>query len=184
MTSKQGCRSPQLFLLLGLYVMLCVIWNHLYNFKNVKSTHGGVLLLVKFKATHLHGCFSGNCANGTKSRKTSHIDFFLSNVPKERFWRNYFSNHIPNCVNKVDSGLCPYSYNIVSDDFIVLERRNGVLVLREKFCDSNTSLDISQNLRTSQKCLTLLPNLFCFHIFNTDWPGNPKYWQTDFTYFY
>ena len=26
------------------YVMLCVIWYHLYNFKNVKNTHGGVLL--------------------------------------------------------------------------------------------------------------------------------------------
>ena len=25
------------------YVMLCVIWYHLYNLKNVKNTHGGVL---------------------------------------------------------------------------------------------------------------------------------------------
>ena len=29
------------------YVILCVIRYHLYNFKNVKNTHGGVLLLVK-----------------------------------------------------------------------------------------------------------------------------------------
>ena len=40
---------------------LCVIWKHLYNFKNVKNTHGGVLLLVTLqtlKVTLLHGCFS------------------------------------------------------------------------------------------------------------------------------
>ena len=41
------------------------------QFKNVKSTHGGVLL----KVTLLHGCFSRflNCANGTKSPKASHL---------------------------------------------------------------------------------------------------------------
>ena len=27
--------------------MFCAICYHLYNFKNVKNTHGGVLLLVK-----------------------------------------------------------------------------------------------------------------------------------------
>ena len=31
------------------YVMRCVIWNHLYNFKIVENTHGGVLLLVKLQ---------------------------------------------------------------------------------------------------------------------------------------
>ena len=44
-----------------LYEMLYTIWYHLYNLKNVKSTHGGVLLLVKLqklKVTFLHGCFS------------------------------------------------------------------------------------------------------------------------------
>ena len=30
----------------GLNVMLCAIWYHLYNLKNVKNTQGGVLLLV------------------------------------------------------------------------------------------------------------------------------------------
>ena len=29
--------------------MRCAIWYHLYNLKNVKNTHGGVLILVKFK---------------------------------------------------------------------------------------------------------------------------------------
>ena len=32
------------------YVMRCAIWYHLYNFKNVKITHGGVLILVKLQA--------------------------------------------------------------------------------------------------------------------------------------
>ena len=42
----------------------------LYNLKNIKSTHGGVL-----KLTLLHGCFSYflNCPNGTKSRNAPHI---------------------------------------------------------------------------------------------------------------
>ena len=57
--------------------MFCAIWYHLYNFKNVKNTYGGVLLLVKLKAkpttllkvTFLHGSFSRflNCTSGTKS---------------------------------------------------------------------------------------------------------------------
>ena len=29
--------------------MLCAIWYHLYNFKNLKNTHGGVLLSVKLQ---------------------------------------------------------------------------------------------------------------------------------------
>ena len=53
------------------YVMFSTICYHLCNLKNVKNTHGGVLLL---KVTLLHGCFSHflNYANGTKSRKASH----------------------------------------------------------------------------------------------------------------
>ena len=35
-------------MLLSRCVMLCAIWYHSYNLKNVKNTHGGVLLLVKF----------------------------------------------------------------------------------------------------------------------------------------
>ena len=35
------------------YVMHCAIWYHLYNFKNVKNTHGGVLLLVKLQVKSL-----------------------------------------------------------------------------------------------------------------------------------
>ena len=32
------------------YVMRSAVWNHLYNLKNVKTTHGGVLILVKLQA--------------------------------------------------------------------------------------------------------------------------------------
>ena len=34
-----------------IYVMLCAIWYHLHNLKNVKNTHAGVLLLVKLQAS-------------------------------------------------------------------------------------------------------------------------------------
>ena len=60
--------------------MLCAIWYHLYNLKNVKNTHGGVLLLVaeacNFKVTLLHGCFPRflNCTNDTKSRNVLLLD--------------------------------------------------------------------------------------------------------------
>ena len=62
--------------------MRYAIWYHLYNLKNVKNTHEGVLLLIKLQAkrlqlkvTLLHGCFSHflNCTNDTKSRKTAHM---------------------------------------------------------------------------------------------------------------
>ena len=32
-------------------VMFCTIWYHWYNLKNVKNTHGGMLLLVKLQAS-------------------------------------------------------------------------------------------------------------------------------------
>ena len=59
--------------------MRCVIWNHLYDLKNVKNTHGGVLLLVKLPGWNFtkssmgvfHAFLIGT--NGIKSRKASHI---------------------------------------------------------------------------------------------------------------
>ena len=46
----------------GSYVMHCAIWYHLNNLKNVKNTHGRVLILVQpatiLKLTLLHECFS------------------------------------------------------------------------------------------------------------------------------
>ena len=44
---------PQQLLLLmfDIYVVRCVIWYHSHNFKNMKNTHGGVLILVKLQAS-------------------------------------------------------------------------------------------------------------------------------------
>ena len=60
--------------------MCCAIWYYLYNLKNVKNIHGGVVLILEkpatlLKVTLLHSCFSRflNCTNDTKLRKTSHI---------------------------------------------------------------------------------------------------------------
>ena len=59
------------------YVMLCPIWHHLYILKNVKNTHGGVLLLVKLQDffNTLPQVFSTflNCTNDTKSCNASHM---------------------------------------------------------------------------------------------------------------
>ena len=58
-------------------VMLCAIWFHLFNLKNVKNNHGGaILLVISLKVSLLHGHFSRflNCANVTKLRKVSHIN--------------------------------------------------------------------------------------------------------------
>ena len=72
--------------------MRCAIWYHFYNLKNVKNTHGGVLILV----TLFHGCLSRffNCTNGTKSRNASHIAYVkpcfhsrvLFNIAQEAFF--------------------------------------------------------------------------------------------------
>ena len=37
--------------------MRYAIWYHLYNLKNVKNTHGGVLLLVKLQVLACFSCF-------------------------------------------------------------------------------------------------------------------------------
>ena len=34
----------------GLFMVRCAIWYHLYNLKNVKNYHGGVLILAKLQA--------------------------------------------------------------------------------------------------------------------------------------
>ena len=67
--------------------MLCAIWYNLYNSKNVKSTHGRVLLLVKLQAKVFNFNKNNtppwlfftflNWVNGAKLRKASHLDFHL-----------------------------------------------------------------------------------------------------------
>ena len=55
-----GGKWSKLLYLQGLYVVLCAIWYHLYNLKNVKISNREVLLLVPAtlqKVTLLHGCF-------------------------------------------------------------------------------------------------------------------------------
>ena len=54
---------------------LCLIWYHLYNFKNVKNTHGHGELLILVKVILLHGCYSRfwNFTNGAKLCNTSHL---------------------------------------------------------------------------------------------------------------
>ena len=73
------------------YVMRCAIWYHLYNLKNVKNTHGGVLLLA-LKVTLLHGCFSHflNCTNGTKSRRASTYYVKIKNGERSLLIRYFF----------------------------------------------------------------------------------------------
>ena len=39
------------------FCMRCAIWYHLYNLKNVKNTHVGVLILVKLQASLFHNKF-------------------------------------------------------------------------------------------------------------------------------
>ena len=85
--------------------MLYAIWYPLHNLKNMKDTHGGVLLLVKpatlLKITLLHGCFSRflNSTNGTKLGKASHLHKFKSDSLEKQlhfrfsriFWWSTFS---------------------------------------------------------------------------------------------
>ena len=54
-----------------MYVMRYAIWHHLYNLKNIKHTHGGVLLLVKLQASELNQIFM------TKINSISQISYML-----------------------------------------------------------------------------------------------------------
>ena len=60
--------------------MLYAVWYLSYNFKKVKNTRGGVLLLPKVAL--LHGCFSrfSNCTTDTKSRNASHISWIIEDL--------------------------------------------------------------------------------------------------------
>ena len=50
--------------------MQCAIWHQLYNLKNVKNTHGGVLLLVKLEAWRILFPISGS-----EIKKVHHIRY-------------------------------------------------------------------------------------------------------------
>ena len=70
---------------LKIILMQCAIWYHfVFNLKNVKNTHGGVLPLASntLKVTLLHGCFSRSlkCKNGTKSHTFELFSFSPINL--------------------------------------------------------------------------------------------------------
>ena len=81
--------SPTIFyhvtnIILYIYVMLLDLIPFV-QFKNLKNTHGGVLLLVKLQTSACNFTKSNapprvfsrflNCTNGIKSRNTSHMHF-------------------------------------------------------------------------------------------------------------
>ena len=72
----------QLFLWSSILVLcdVLMIWYHLYNLKNVKNTHGGVLLLVKWHSS-IGVFYVLNCANDTKLRNASHISLAFIEYP-------------------------------------------------------------------------------------------------------
>ena len=76
--------------------MLCAIWFHLHNLKNVKNTHGGVLAKVQALVTLLHECFSCflNCTYGTESHKISQIVSRHVLMGLEIALKDYLSNII------------------------------------------------------------------------------------------
>ena len=64
----------------------------------MKNTNGGVLLkpATLLKVTILHGCFSRflNCANGTKSRNTSHLNVWTPQSKTNEFYWVEVGAHI------------------------------------------------------------------------------------------
>ena len=71
-------------------MMLCAICYHLYNFKNVKNTHAGLLLLLT--VTLYRGCFSRslNCANDAKSKSILCLPLLTKRFPLTK--KNIFYN--------------------------------------------------------------------------------------------
>ena len=69
-------------------MMLYVIWYHLYNLKNMKNAHGGVLLLVKLQADGTISCKALQTA--TLLKVTILYERFLrfSNCTNRNKWRN------------------------------------------------------------------------------------------------
>ena len=118
--------------------MFCAIWYHLYNLKNVKNTHGGVLLLVKLlKVTLLHGCFSlvFNCTNGTKSRNGSHM-YFFENKNLQRRYTRFFTQARPYwwTINKFWTGVKWFhrNENLENDKILYIQYRIYGNALGEK----------------------------------------------------
>ena len=68
--------------LLLIYLMRCAIWYHLCNLKNVKNTHGGVLILVKLQASavrrFMHKASGFSCLGGSYISLTAYTTNSIS----------------------------------------------------------------------------------------------------------
>ena len=94
--------------------MFCAIWYHWYNFKNVKKTQGGVLLLVKLL---LQGCLSRflNCANGTKlSNASQMIDSIVSSRVSAPPWNIDLTPFLPSPLPEKNLNLSDHLYYMVA----------------------------------------------------------------------
>ena len=63
--------------------MLCAIWYHLFNSKNLKNIHGEVTVLVKLQASSSN--FKKKIPRIFEGRKEGENHVYLSDV-----WRKYF----------------------------------------------------------------------------------------------
>ena len=97
--------------------MLCAIWYHFYNLKNVKNTHGGVIIKLKakdcnlLKLSILHECFShsSNCTNGTKLRKASHV------AERNLYWSDLLENPCASNIWSCANGKIPLPNRVYSN---------------------------------------------------------------------
>ena len=69
--------------------MLCAIWYHLYNLKNVKNIHGGKLLLVKLQTEAL---FKVNNGNTRKICKKICLKLIIKTPERRHQLRTHFTH--------------------------------------------------------------------------------------------
>ena len=69
--------------------MQCAIWHQLYNLKNVKNTHGGVLLLVKLEAWRILFPISGSEIGSVYAFVTMISVFNVNLLMIEYIWSRY-----------------------------------------------------------------------------------------------
>ena len=96
--------------------MLCTIWYHFYDLKNVENIIGGVLFLENVQALALY------CTNGTKSHNASHDCYIsfpaalkLANIT--HVFKNPSNNYRPvsiSSVSKINESLL---FNQINDHF-------------------------------------------------------------------
>ena len=74
--------------------MRCAIWYHLYNLKNVKNTHGGVLLSLKVTLLHVR---SSHIAK-SRQQYNKPLNNFLMHVSDHAIKDMYTLNHGAICI--------------------------------------------------------------------------------------